>query len=124
MKVLLPLLLVCLGGAAFAADFAGAWKAELKAANGTVIPFSLDLKNEGNALNGTLQYASRKAKPLENGAINGDEATFSVNEMSEAGPYKMSYKAKLEGDQLHLIGERENREGKMVKARDLMFTRK
>ncbi len=110
--------------AAWAADFSGAWKAELKAANGTVIPFALDLKADGNSLNGTLQYATRKAKPLENGVINSDEATFFIIEMSEAGPYKMSYKAKLEGDQLHLVGERENKEGKMVKARDLVFTRK
>jgi len=109
---------------AFAADFAGAWKAELKSSNGTVIPFALDLKSDGNALNGTLQFGTRKPRTLENGVIDGDEATFSITEMSEAGPYKMSCKVKFEGDQLHLLGERENREGKMVKVRDLMFTRK
>jgi hypothetical protein len=124
LRFLIPLLLSCFAPTAFAADFSGVWKAELKAPNGTVIPFALDLKADGNTLNGTLQYATRKPKPLENGVIKSDEATFSIIEMSEAGPYKMSYKAKMEGDQLHLVGERENREGKMVKARDLMFTRK
>ena len=44
--------------------------------------------------------------------------------MSEAGPYKMSYHGKLEGEQLKVVGERESKEGKMVKARDLTFTRK
>ena len=124
LRFVFPLLLFCLAASALAADFSGAWKAELKTSNGTVIPFALDLKADGNTLNGTLQYGTRKPKPLENGVINSDEATFSIIEMSEAGPYKMSYKAKLEGDQIHLVGERENREGKMVKARDLMFTRK
>ena len=118
------ILILCFVVSAFAADFSGAWTAELKTSNGTVIPFALDLKADGSALNGTLQYGTRKPKPLENGVINGGEATFSIIEMSEAGPYKMSYTAKIEGDQLHLVGERENREGKMVKARDLMFARK
>ena len=114
-------ILLCLPLSAIAAELGGEWKAEIHASNGTVIPFALDLKTEGNALTGTLQYANRKPKPLENGVINGDEVTFTVTEMSEAGPYKMSYKGKLEGDQLKIIGERENREGKMVKARDLTF---
>jgi len=123
-RILLPSLLLCLAVAALAADFAGEWKAEIKASNGTVIPFALELKTEGTTLTGTLQYGTRKPKPLDNGVINGDEATFTVMEISEAGPYKMSYKAKLEGAELKLIGERENREGKMVQARNLTFTRK
>ena len=120
----LAVLLLSLPLSAIAAEFAGEWKAEIHASNGTVIPFALDLKTEQNTLTGTLQYANRKPKPLENGVINGDEVTVTVMEMSEAGPYKMSYKGRLEGDQLKIIGERENREGKMVKARDLTFTRK
>ena len=123
-RTLLPLLLLCFAVVATAADFAGDWKAEIKASNGTVIPFALELKTEGSTLTGTLQYATRKPKPIEGGVIKGDEVTFSVIEMSEAGPYKMSYKGKLEGSELKIIGERENREGKMVQARNLTFTRK
>ena len=122
-RALLPLLVLCLAVVATAADFAGDWKAEIKASNGTVIPFALDLKTEGSTLTGTLQYGTRKPKPIEGGVIKGDEVTFSVIEMSEAGPYKMSYKGKLEGSELKIIGERE-REGKMVQARNLTFTRK
>jgi|SRR5437660_3973446 len=122
MRNLLPFLLF-LCGVALAADVAGNWQAEMHASNGTVTPFALSLKTDGGTLTGTLQYGKRAAKPLEDGKANGDEITFSVTEMSEAGPYKMSYHGKLEGDQLKIIGERENREGKMVKARDLTFTR-
>ncbi len=124
LRFALSFVFLFLAVSALAADFAGAWKAELKASNGTVTEFALDLKIDGNSLNGTLQFGTRKARPLENGVINGDEATFTVTDMSEAGPYKMSYKAQLEGGQLHLVGERANRDGKMVKARDLVFTRK
>jgi hypothetical protein len=120
----LLLSLLFFSAVAVAADFAGEWKAEIKTGNGTVIPFALDIKTAAGGLTGTLQYGTRKPKSLDNGVINGDEATFTVNEISEAGPYTMSYKAKLEGEQLKLIGERPNREGKMVKARDLTFTRK
>lgn len=125
MKIskLIPLLLL-LCGVVLAADVAGDWQAEVKAGNGTVIPFALTLNTEGANLTGTFQYGKRAAKPLEDGKVNGDEITFSVTEMSEAGPYKMSYHGKLEGDELKVIGERENREGKMVKARDLTFKRK
>jgi hypothetical protein len=124
LRTVLPAFLLCFAVVALAADFAGEWKAEVHANNGTVIPFALDIKTAGNTLTGTLQYATRKPRTLDNGVIKGDEATFTVNEMSEAGPYTMSYKVKLEGDQLRLVGERENKEGKMVKARDLTFTRK
>jgi hypothetical protein len=123
-RTLLPLLFLCLAAVGTAAEFAGDWKAEIKASNGTVIPFALELKTEGSTLTGTLQYAARKPKPIEGGIIKGDEVTFSVIEMSEAGPYKMSYRGKLEGNELKIIGERENREGKTVQARDLTFTRK
>ena len=122
-RILLPWLLLCLTLPAAAADLAGNWKAEVRTGNGTVITFVPELKTDGNNLTGTLQYATRKPKPLDKGVINGDEITFSVIEMSEAGPYTMSYKGKIEGDQLKIIGERENREGKMVKARDLTFTK-
>src|SRR4029077_19666759 len=105
-RTLLPLLLLCFAVVAAAADFAGDWKAEIKAPNGTVIPFALDLKTEGSTLTGTLQYATRKPKPIDEGVIKGDEITFSVMEISEAGPYKMSYKGKLEGNELKIIGER------------------
>jgi hypothetical protein len=42
---------------------------------------------------------------------NGYAITFFVTEISEAGPYKLFYKGKLEGEQLSLIGEREDKEG-------------
>lgn len=107
-----------------AADFAGDWTAESHLANGTVIPYALTIKTDGNTVSGTLHYAKRAAKTLDEGAIHGDEISFTVTEMSEAGPYKMFYKAKMEGAQLHLVGEREGKEGKLVKGRDLSFTRK
>ena len=97
LRILLPSFLLCFAVVALAADFAGEWKAEVHAKNETVIPFALDLKVDGSTLTGTLQYATRKPRALENGVIKGDEATFTVNEISEAGPYKMSYKAKLRG---------------------------
>jgi hypothetical protein len=118
------ILCLCLGLTASAADFAGDWQAEMHLSNGTTTVFLLALKTEGSTLTGTLQYGKRNPKPLDNGAIQGNEVSFTVTEMSEAGPYKMSYKGKLEGNELKIIGERENQEGKIVKARDLTFARK
>jgi hypothetical protein len=123
-RALILVLLLCTALVAFAADFAGNWQFDVHAANGTTIPFVLILKTAGNTLTGSLKAGNRAAKPVDDGVVNGDEISFTVTAMSEAGPYKTAYTGKLDGDQLKINGERTGDNGTKTKIKEMVFSRK
>ncbi len=81
----------------FSADVTGKWVAEMNLPNGDKREQVYFLKQDGSTLTGGMRTQFGD-EPFTDGAINGDELSFvMVN-----GDRRMTYKGKLEGDQLKI----------------------
>ena len=90
------ILLMLTALAAFAADVNGVWKGSMETPMGAV-EISANLKADGNALNGTLNFMGNDTK-IEKGKIDGDKVSFELN--MEFGT--MAYAGTVSGDELKL----------------------
>ncbi len=98
---LTALALLALAFAALAADINGKWKAEYETPNGQTRTSIFTLKAEGDTLTGTVSGGQSEAK-IENGKISGDEVSFTVTRNFNGNEFKISYKGKVEGNELKL----------------------
>ncbi len=82
---------------ASAADINGKWKAEFTTPDGTARTNTFTFKAEGAKLTGTVA-GSQDETPIQNGAISGDEISFTADR-----PFgKFTYKGKVSGNEIKL----------------------
>jgi hypothetical protein len=84
-----------------AAGIDGVWKAEYTTPDGTARQSTFHFKADGDKLTGKVVGQSGEA-PIKDGAIKGDEVTFSVVRNFGGDEVTLKYAGKVEGDQLKL----------------------
>jgi hypothetical protein len=93
-------LLLALAASAFAAaGIDGRWNATMNGPDGPM-QVVLDVKAEGEKLNGSLNFAAMGAAPISNGRISGSDVSFDV--VLGEGAFTLPFKGKLDGDRLTL----------------------
>lgn len=102
--------LLVLAVAAPAADVTGKWKAEMKGRDGNVRESVFDFKVDGSKLTGTVTGARGGAVEITDGAIEGDNLSFTVVRKFREREFQQQYKGVVKGDEIHFnvsFGERE-----------------
>jgi hypothetical protein len=96
MKIFVALLSLTVT-AALAADLTGTWSGGFKPEGGEHdIPQLITLKQQGNALSGSAGPNSGEQYPIENGRVDGSNASFQVT----TGEWKFSYDLIVEREAL------------------------
>ena len=85
----------------FAADIDGKWTTQVQGRNGTRTE-TLMLKADGNTLTGSMQGARGQAIEISNGAIDGDNISFSVVREFRGNQMTQQYKGTLSNGELKL----------------------
>jgi PKD repeat protein len=90
------LVITALIATAWAAEVSGKWVG--KADN---VDITLTLKVSGNTLSGTINNPlSAGETPINDGKVNGDEITFSVNRILNENEVKVVWKGKATGSEI------------------------
>lgn len=104
------MMILCLAGAAMAADVTGKWVSERKMPGrdgGAERTFTttMDLKADGSKLTGTVTTSmgggqQPRAIEISDGKIDGNKVSFKVTREGKQGTMVMIYTATLDGDTL------------------------
>ena len=84
------------GRPALAADATGTWKWTIER-GGNTIEQTLKLKQEGDALTGTMTVRDNET-PIEDGKVTGDTVAFKVTREFNGNKFVIKYEGKVEGD--------------------------
>jgi hypothetical protein len=104
-KILLVGAVVLLAvAAAYAADVAGKWVAEMPGRNGTT-QTTFEFKVDGAKLTGTMQGAQGQPSEIQEGKIEGDNISFVVVRNFGGNEMKMTWKGKVSGDEIKFTRE-------------------
>lgn len=85
----------------FAADVDGKWTAQVEGRNGTRTE-TLMLKADGNTLTGSLQGGRGEGIQISNGALDGNNVSFSVVREFGGNQVTQQYKGMLSNGELKL----------------------
>jgi hypothetical protein len=88
-------------GVSFAADIDGKWTAQFEGRNGEQTQ-TLTLKASDNGLTGTIQGARGPAAEISNGAIDGNNISFTVVREFRNNKMTQEYKGTVSGGVLKL----------------------
>ncbi len=105
---IIPVVVITLALAAFAAEVAGKWKAEFTTPDGQTRTSLFTFKVEGDKLTGTVS-SPRGDAPIQEGKVSGDEVSFVVVREFGGNEVRINYKGKVSGNELKLtvdFGER------------------
>lgn len=101
MKALRVLLIGCLATAAiWAADVTGKWTYEMQGRNGNTMTSTLNLKQDGDKLTGTVSGRNGDTD-ITDGKVDGDTISFKVVREFNGNQMTSSYKGKVDGDTIH-----------------------
>ncbi len=94
-----------------AADVDGTWLLKRTTQKGEVeLELELKLKADGDALTGTYgRKGARRANPISDGKIDGDEISFSTVQRTKKGESKILWKATISGSEMNGESGREGR---------------
>jgi opacity protein-like surface antigen len=84
---------------AFAADITGKWTAETKGRDGETRTQTFNLKQDGNALTGTVSTQMGESK-ISDGKVDGDTVSFVVKMDRNGTEMKMPYTGKISGSEI------------------------
>jgi len=103
MKRLLAL--VCLSALSlFAADISGNWKATAEGPNGPM-ERTFAFKQEGTKLTGKTVSSFTGESVIQNGKVEGDSVTFTIDVRFGDNEMKLNYKGKISGDTIKFTVE-------------------
>jgi len=88
-------------GVSFAADIDGKWTTQVEGRNGPRTE-TLMLKASGNTLTGSVEGRGGRSVDISNGAIDGDQVSFSVVREFRGNQVTQQYKGTLSGGELKL----------------------
>ena len=95
---LCAVLLGVLTGLAYAADITGKWAGQSEQGP----EFTFNFKADGAALTGSMLSREGKALPINDGKVDGDSISFSVNSEWQGNPIKLVMKGKVSTDTIQL----------------------
>ena len=81
-----------------AADISGKWAGKGEQGPGWVFNFKAD----GSKVTGTMQGADGKERPINDGKLEGDTLSFSVNSEWQGQAIKLVMKGKVSGEKIEL----------------------
>jgi hypothetical protein len=89
--------------AAGTADLTGTWKGSFDY-QGTAVPVTFHFTTKDGALTGTvegmMEGASDKSAEIQDGTINGDAISFTVNTQYQGETFRIVYKGKADGEKI------------------------
>ena len=86
---------------ALAADVSGTWKGTAETENGT-LERTFVFKVEGDKLTGETTSNFMGKSTIENGKVEGDKLSFTINVRFQDNDMKLDYKGELKGEDLIL----------------------
>jgi len=102
-KFLLPLLALC-ALVAMAADISGNWKGTAEGPNGA-LQRTFTFKQDGSKLTGETNSDFTGKSTINDGKVEGDTLSFSINAKIQDNEMKLAYKGKISGDTIKLSSE-------------------
>jgi hypothetical protein len=93
-----------LAASLYAADISGKWKGTAQAPNGTV-ERTFTFKVDGSKLTGETESEMLGKATINDGKIDGDNISFTINANFQGNEIKLEYKGKVVGDQIKLTVE-------------------
>lgn len=85
----------------FAADITGKWMSEAPA-NGRGGPQTFTLKQDGDALTGTIQGGRGGPIEIKNGKVDGDKVSFDVDREFQGNSITIKYSGTVSGSSMTL----------------------
>lgn len=82
-----------------ATDVSGTWKGSFDF-QGNSMPLVFNLKEDGNALSGTIEGLPTNPAAIHDGKVDGDTVSFWVNTDYQGQPYKLVYNGKVAADHI------------------------
>jgi hypothetical protein len=104
MKLRLVLLSCALTIVSYAADASGKWTFETRGRNGPMTQ-TLNLKQDGNSLTGTLMGGRGGEVQISDGKVDGDNISFTVVRQFRGNEMSIKYNGVISGDQMNLTIE-------------------
>lgn len=98
---------------AFAADVTGQWTADVPGRGGETQASTFTFKAEGAKLTGTVANQMGE-RPIEEGAISGDDISFSQNLEFNGNKIKILYKGKVSGNEIKFTRQRDGGQGRVA----------
>jgi hypothetical protein len=92
-------LLLVTAGLLSAADVTGTWKGSFDF-NGAAVPLTFDMKSADGALTGTVSGLPTPKVDINDGKLDGNDLSFSVNIDYQGSPVKLVVKGKLTGEEI------------------------
>jgi hypothetical protein len=96
--------------ASAAADPNGTWTWSFTTQGGQKIDFSLELKQEGENLIGSLTRLGRDSRDIKDGTFKNDEVSFNMVRERNGEKITTKYRGKVDGDEIKGTGEVELRD--------------
>src|SRR6476659_5801944 len=110
MKFKVCMLLICLftvAGLALAqAKVDGKWTAEIQGGRGAQM-VTINLKNDGGKLSGTIEGGRGGAIPIEEGTVSGTTVSFKSKQMGRGGEVTLKWTGTVSGDEIKFKREQE-----------------
>jgi hypothetical protein len=117
MKTKVCLLLICLFAvAAFAfaqTNIDGKWTAEIQGGRGPQM-VTIELKNDGGKVTGTVDGGRGGAVPIEEGTLKGNTVSFKQKQMGRGGEVILLYTGTVSGDEIKFKREPQGGQGMPV----------
>lgn len=98
------MLILALNVAAFGADINGTWKATAEGPNGSM-ERTFVFKVDGKRLTGETTSSMLGKSTITDGKVDGDNLSFAITAKLQDNELKLSYKGKVNGDEIHLTSE-------------------
>jgi hypothetical protein len=99
-----PLMILSVALAAAAADVTGTWKGTAQTPNGPV-ERTFNFKVDGNKLTGDTNSEIFGKSVIDDGAVDGDNISFTITVNFQGNQGKVNYKGKVKGDQIDFTVE-------------------
>ena len=91
---------------AAAADISGKWTAETPGRDGQTYTSNFDLKQDGEALTGTVSMRSNES-PISDGKVSGDSVSFKLKVEFNGNSMVFLYDGKISGNEIKFTRKRE-----------------
>jgi len=101
-----------IAGAAMAADVTGKWTGSM-AMGDNQFTLSYDFKQDGEKLTGTVTGPQGNPLTLNDGKVEGDKLSFSIQAEGPNGSFKISSEGTIKGDEITLASKMEGEPGAM-----------
>lgn len=97
----IAVLTLLLAAGLYAADISGKWKGTAEGPNGP-IERTFTFKVDGSKLTGETESEMLGKATINDGKIEGDNISFTINANFQGNEMKLDYKGKVVGDQIKL----------------------